>query len=89
VTAAFPPAERPPLCREPSSAGEQCPVIRRACQALRLGRSFALALRRLRRSARQCRQCPERAQCAALQDLNQQIDLAILEIGEEWNLHLD
>jgi hypothetical protein len=63
-----------------------CHVIQEAQKALSASDDLTRALKRLRNSRRSCQKCSRLNTCQVWQTFNQQIDIAIREVTEEWNL---
>ena len=64
-----------------------CPVKLDFERAMHSAKEFNLALRRLYRSLKRCDRCPSVDECPVKRNINQQMDMAIQQITEEWGLN--
>lgn len=65
---------------------EPCPVILEAQKVLNLSGNLARSMRRLRSKLNHCKQCERYGTCTDILVLQDQINTAIQELTEEWNL---
>jgi len=63
-----------------------CPVILDAQSALDHAHNFNAAIRKLTRSIKLCFSCDLADGCLNIREISRQIDLAILEVNQEWKL---
>ena len=63
-----------------------CEVVVMAEDAVKAGKKFTLALRKLRRALDACDQCAKLDQCTFRQEFNNMVDAAVLEVNAEWDM---
>ncbi len=71
------------------STRTNCPVILPFADALNSAKAFTKAIRCLRRSLLKCDQCSGVDDCPIRKQIGQAIDIAILEVTDEWGLAHD
>lgn len=73
-----------PLSEEAKMAMRHCPVARQANNVVRSSKETLRAIRRLRRSLLECQRCPAFVDCELREQFNQEVDVVIAEILDEW-----
>jgi hypothetical protein len=68
-------------------SADACPVLEHTQEVMQSARRLAGHMRRLRTAMRRCRACPQETGCLVLIRFNQQIQVALAEVVEEWDLH--
>lgn len=68
------------------TANPNCPIITEAKEVLDKTKDLHRAIRKLRISSQRCRTCPEHGECPTLQNISQAVDIAILELRQEWGM---
>lgn len=64
-----------------------CPVCKDTRRLSALSKDMVKAMRKLRRDLRACNHCTvEKSVCPILENLNSQIQIAVQELVDEWNL---
>jgi hypothetical protein len=63
-----------------------CPIVAGQVKITDLSREMVRAIRQLRRDLDACQHCPFADDCEILKNFNRQVQYAIDEITEEWNL---
>jgi hypothetical protein len=65
---------------------KDCPVIKEAEKVLLISGDLRKAMKRLRSKLNQCTDCEDYQNCPEIVALQDQINTAIAELTEEWNL---
>lgn len=65
---------------------ESCPVSADVIRIQSISSDLTRTLRKLRRDLKSCSECPANDTCLALKNINSQIQIAITEITDEYNL---
>lgn len=65
---------------------QDCPVARHRDRITGLSKDMVRELRALRRELAACGSCPQYPDCPILSELNTQVQTAIHEVVDEWNL---
>lgn len=65
----------------------RCSLQESARQVVRAGQDFAKAMRKLRRAQIACSRCEQGPSCPLRQQFNSQVDAAIAEVNELWEMH--
>jgi len=84
-----PPKPNPPLFQPASleSPWLDCPVCKDTQRLSKLSKDMVRTMRRLRRELKACAKCPiEPGDCPIRQNLSSQIQTAVQEVVDEWNL---
>jgi hypothetical protein len=68
------------------SKSNPCPVQQEAENVKNLSRTLTASIRKLRRSMASCKSCAAADDCPFLASLSGEINTAIQEIADEWNL---
>lgn len=63
---------------------KHCPVVLHAQTVLRSGEETIRAMRRFRSSLMECENCPAISNCTLREKLNNEVDIVIAEIIDEW-----
>jgi hypothetical protein len=63
---------------------KRCPVVFHAKTVLRSGEETLHAMRQFRRSLMECENCPAIRDCKLREKLNNEVDIVIAEIIDEW-----
>ena len=63
---------------------KHCPIVLQARTVLQSSEETLQAMREFRRSLMECENCPAFSDCKLREQLNNQVDIVIAEIIDEW-----